>query len=176
VVDWSKTRAYGVGFNSLYLNLAGREEDNPDTTQDESGIVRPGAEAEALLAEIKAKLERIVDEDGTQVVLRADLASDVYQGQRSEEAPDMVVGYNYGYGNSDEASTGQITHGILRDNDQGGTFNGSHLMAPDVVQGTLMTNRKVLPGEHALEDLTVEVLKQYGIKPGAGMKGHPVLE
>ena len=29
VVDWSKTRAYGMGFNGLYLNLAGREGDNP---------------------------------------------------------------------------------------------------------------------------------------------------
>jgi len=176
VVDWSKTRAYGMGFNSLYLNLAGREKDNPDTPMDESGIVRPGSEAQALLAEIKGKLESIRDEDGTQVVVRADLASEVYEGGRREEAPDMVVGYNYGYGNSDEASTGQITYGILRDNDEGGTFNGSHLMVPDVVRGVLMTNRRVLPGEHALEDLTVEVLKQYGIKPGPGMQGHPVLE
>ena len=30
-VDWSKTRAYGVGFNGLYLNLAGREHDDPET-------------------------------------------------------------------------------------------------------------------------------------------------
>ena len=49
-------------------------------------------------------------------------------------------------------------------------------MAPDVVAGTLMTNRVVRDGEHALEDLTVEVLRQYGIQPGAELKGHPVLE
>src|SRR5206468_1707295 len=30
-VDWSKTRAYGIGFNGLYLNLRGRERDNPAT-------------------------------------------------------------------------------------------------------------------------------------------------
>ena len=25
-VDWSRTRAYGLGLNGLYINLAGREE------------------------------------------------------------------------------------------------------------------------------------------------------
>ena len=33
--DWSKTTAYGIGFNALYLNLAGRES---------QGIVEPGAD------------------------------------------------------------------------------------------------------------------------------------
>ena len=40
-VDWSRTRAYGLGFNGLYLNLAGREG---------QGIVQPG-EADELLDE-----------------------------------------------------------------------------------------------------------------------------
>src|SRR5688572_8211544 len=47
-VDWTRTRAYGMGFNGLYLNLAGRELDNPKTPEDESGIVQPGAAADAL--------------------------------------------------------------------------------------------------------------------------------
>ena len=34
----------------------------------------------------------------------------------------------------------------------------------------------VLPGTHRLEDLTVEILRQYGIQPGADMRGRPVLE
>ena len=175
-VDWSKTRAYGVGFNALYLNLAGREADDPATDEDEGGVVQPGPGAEALLAELKQGLEAIRDEDGTQVVLRADLASAVFSGERLEEAPDIIVGYNYGYGNSDEASSARIPHQVLQDNDRGGTFNGSHLMAPDVVAGILMTNRQVRPGEHALEDLTVEVLSFYGIRPDDSMQGHRVLE
>jgi predicted AlkP superfamily phosphohydrolase/phosphomutase len=174
-VDWSKTRAYGVGFNGLYLNLKGREKDNEGTAADESGIVNPGSEADALLAELKQKLEAIRDTDGTQVVFSADLAKDVYQGERLGEAPDIQVGYNAGYGNSDASSTGRIPHEVLSDN-LGGTFNGNHLMAPEVVAGILLTNGKVRAGEHALEDLTVEILKQYGIEPGDGQEGHPVLE
>lgn len=176
-VDWTKTRAYAMGFNGLYLNLAGREMDDPATKDvDESGIVQPGAEADALLAEIKAKLEAFVDpKTGAKVVLSADLAKDIYNGERVAEAPDILVGYDAGYGNSDASSTGRIPHEVISDND-GGTFNGNHLMAPQVVAGTLLTNGRVRAGDHALEDLTVEILKQYGIAPSPEMDGEPVLE
>ncbi len=46
-VDWSKTQAYGLGLNGLYLNLAGRER---------QGIVRPGPEAELVLRVIARRL------------------------------------------------------------------------------------------------------------------------
>jgi hypothetical protein len=85
------------------------------------------------------------------------------------------VGYNAGYWNSDPASTGVITSYVLEDN-RGGTFNGSHLMAPDVVAGVLLSNRPVRPGAHGLEDLTVEVLGHFGVEPLPGQKGHRVLE
>lgn len=172
-VDWSRTRAYGVGFNGLYLNLKGREKDDPATPANESGIVEPGAAAEALVDELKAKLEAIIDGD-FRVVVRADRARDVFNGARLAEAPDLVVGYNAGYGNSDEASLGRIPHDVLADN-LGGTFNGSHLMVPDVVPGILLSNGAVVHGPKRLEDLTVEILKQYGIEPEAGMRGSPVL-
>ncbi|MDP6954478.1 MAG: alkaline phosphatase family protein, partial [Planctomycetota bacterium] len=173
-VDWAKTKAYGVGFNGLYLNLAGRELDNPDTPEDESGCVQPGAEAERLLTKIKQDLEAEVDpKTGLRCVLRADLASAVYSGERMAESPDIIVGYDSGYGNSDASTSGRIPHNILQDN-LGGTFNGSHLMAPDVVAGVMLSNLPVLDGAHALEDLTVEILRQYDIKPVAGMNGHAV--
>ncbi len=176
VVDWSKTRAYGMGFNGLYLNLAGREGKDADGELiGSSGIVQPGAEAEALLAELKEKLEAVVDEDtGLKPILRCDLAADVYSGERLAEAPDMLVGYNAGYGNSDPASTGRITSYVIEDN-TGGTFNGSHLMAPDVVAGILLSNRPVRDGDHDLTDLTVEVLSLYGVDPSPNQKGHRVL-
>jgi len=160
-VDWSKTRAYGMGFNGLYLNLEGREAE---------GIVRPGAEAEALIAELKRGLERI-DDRGVQVVVEAELASEVYAGgERLSEAPDIVVGYNRGYGNSDESSQGRIPHAVLSDN-LGGTFNGSHLMHPSVVGGTLLTNGEIVVDDPALEDLTTSILRVYGVEPAPGMVG-----
>jgi predicted AlkP superfamily phosphohydrolase/phosphomutase len=167
--DWSKTRAYGIGFNGLYLNLAERE----GAQGGEPGIVKQGAEAEALLAELKAKLEGLRDGDA-RPILRVDLAREIYHGARLGEAPDLVVGYNVGYGNSDASTLGRVSDKVFEDN-LGGTFNGNHLMAPEVVEGTLLTNGKVLEGSHGLEDLTVEILKQFGIQPLKGMRGHPVL-
>ena len=161
VVDWSKTRAYGMGFNGLYLNRAGREA---------NGIVTD-ADAPALLAELKQKLEALVDpKNGDRPVLRCDLAAEVYAGDRIGEAPEIQVGYNSNYGNSDEASTGRITNTWLMDN-VGGTFNGSHLMSPDVVEGILLTNRKLEDGKHRLEDLTTSILAFYGVAPLEGMIG-----
>ncbi len=52
-VDWSKTRAYAMGLGNIYINLKGREA---------QGIVKPGAEYDALRAEIKTKLEAFVDD------------------------------------------------------------------------------------------------------------------
>jgi len=174
-VDWTKTRAYSVGFNALYLNLAGREIDDERTPEDEKGIVQAGAEADALLAEIRSRLEAFVDEKtGRRVVLRCDLAREIYHGARVGEAPDLLVGYDADYGNSDQASLGEIQNAILEDN-LGGTFNGNHLMCPDVVPGVLLTNGQVRPGPHRIEDLTVEILRQFGIPPADGMRGSPVL-
>lgn len=170
VIDWERTRAYGMGFNGLYLNLEGRE-------HSPTGPVAPGAEADALLAEIKAKLEAERDPlDGAALVLRADIARDTFKNQeRIADAPDILVGYASGYGNSDQAALGEIEASVLADN-MGGTFNGSHLMAPEVVPGVLLSTRRVRPGAHDLCDLTVEFLARYGVAPGPGMHGAPVLE
>ena len=48
-IDWKKTKAYSVGFNSIYLNLEGRERE---------GIVKK-SEKEKLIKEIKTKLENL---------------------------------------------------------------------------------------------------------------------
>jgi len=176
VVDWSKTRAYGMGFNGLYLNLKGREGlDAEGKLVGEPGAVEP-ADAEALLREIKAKLEAVIDpKNGERVVLRCDLAREAFHGARVPEAPDLIVGYASGYDNSDQASLGRVTNQVLEDN-LGGTFNGSHLMAPEVVPGCLLTNGTVVGSGHRLEDLTVELLRQYGIARPQHMAGKPVLK
>lgn len=164
-VDWSKSKAYGIGFNGLYLNLKGRESE---------GIVEPGAEANMLLTELKSQLEALNDQ-GRRVVISADLASEVYAGgERLTEAPDIIVGYNSGYGNSDEATQGRIPARVLADN-LGGTFNGSHLMHPSVVNGVLLTNAQVELFDPKLEDLTVTILRAYGVEPEPKMVGRDIL-
>jgi predicted AlkP superfamily phosphohydrolase/phosphomutase len=163
-VDWSRTRAFGVGFNGLYVNLKGREA---------QGIVDP-SEADAVMSEISRELEAFVDsERGEHPVLSVKRGAEIYSGARTPEGPDLVIGYNVGYGCSDESTLGEITEQILVDNTS--RWSGNHLMAPEVVPGVLLVNRKLSRAGHDLTDLTATVLSHFGIRPVPGMTGEPIL-
>ena len=159
-VDWSRSRAYGIGFNGLYLNLAGRES---------RGIVPPDG-ASALLEEIGAALEAERDpQNGERVVLRAYPAAEVFHGERVSEGPDLVVGYNQGYAGSDPSTLGEITDAVLEDNTS--RWSGNHLIDPRLVPGVLLVNGPVAAGDHDLTDVTVSILDHYGLPPAQGMVG-----
>jgi len=163
-VDWSKTRAFGLGFNGLYLNRKGRES---------QGIVEEG-QVDSLMRELADKLEAWRDpKNGEQIVLKLFRGDEVYRGPRSAEGPDMVVGYNSGYGCSDESTLGEITETTIEDNES--RWSGSHLMAPEVVPGILVINRKLSGGGHDLTDLTATLLSHYGIEKLPEMTGEPIL-
>lgn len=163
-VDWTRSRAYGLGFNGLYLNLAGREA---------RGSVRPD-DAEALLREIAAALEAERDpETGARVVLRAYPASEVFHGERRAEAPDLVVGYNQPYAGSDPSTLGEIGEVVLDDNTS--RWSGNHLIDPRLVPGVLLVNAPIAPGAHDLTDVTASILDHYGLPPGPGMIGRSFL-
>jgi predicted AlkP superfamily phosphohydrolase/phosphomutase len=163
-VDWSKTRAYGIGFNGLYLNLAGRES---------QGIVKP-ADADKLMGQLKRSLESYKDpENGNRVVRRVFRASEAYAGDRTVEGPDLIVGYEAGYGCSDESTLGEITRWVIEDNES--RWSGNHLMDPEVVPGVLLVNRKLTESGHDLTDLTATVLSHYGIQKLPEMIGDPIL-
>jgi predicted AlkP superfamily phosphohydrolase/phosphomutase len=159
-VDWSRSRAYGIGFNGLYLNLAGRES---------RGIVRP-EESDALLAEIAAALEAERDPaTGQPVVLRAYPAREAFHGERASEGPDLVVGYNQDYSGSDPSTLGEITEAVLEDNTS--RWSGNHLIDPRLVPGVLLVNGPLADGDHDLTDVTVSILDHYGLPPAPGMLG-----
>jgi predicted AlkP superfamily phosphohydrolase/phosphomutase len=162
-VDWSHTRAYGLGFNGLYLNLVGREG---------QGIVAPG-EAAALAEGLREKLLVLRDpKSGQRVVVRVDRSQDVYSPERRGEGPDLIVGYDRGYGASDESTLGEITDVVFADNTS--RWSGNHLMAPEVVPGILLTNRKLSGSDYNLVDVTATLLAYYGIDPVPGMVGHAI--
>jgi predicted AlkP superfamily phosphohydrolase/phosphomutase len=164
-VDWSRTSVYGLGFNGLYLNLKGREA---------RGSVDP-ADADALVAKLRAELLAWRDDkDGAAPVLRVDRSQDIYAAARRAEAPDLIVGYNAGYDCSDDSTLGRVGAAVLTDNDD--PWSGSHLMAPEVVPGILLVNRKLPGAGHALPDLTVTLLQHFGLPAGEGMVGRSILE
>ncbi len=163
-VDWSRSRAYGIGFNGLYLNRTGREA---------QGIVRPD-EASKVAAEIAAALEGERDPtNGRSVVLHAYPAAEAFHGERIAEAPDLVVGYNDGYAGSDQSTLGEISEAVLEDNTS--RWSGNHLIDPRLVPGVLLVNGRIVPGDHALTDVTVSILDHFGISSVQGMIGKSFL-
>ncbi len=163
-VDWSKTRAYALGFNSLFLNVRGREA---------QGIVDP-ADKTALEADLMRDLLAFTDPQGSKkVVLRVDRGAEVYHGPRLAEAPDLVVGYNAGYGHSDESTLGEIVAAQLEDNTS--RWSGNHLMAPEVVPGVVLTSRPIEGAGHDLTDVTATLLAWYGLERLPEMRGTPFL-
>ena len=162
--NWSRTKAYAYGLNSLYINQRGREAE---------GIVSAGPDKEALVREIARKLEEFKDpETGDQVVLRAHVAKDIYKGLYVEEAPDIVVGYNRGYRVSWATGLGRIPKPILENNTE--KWSGDHCMDPSVIPGILFCNRKIQAPSPALHDLTPTILRLFGIEAPKEMIGKAI--
>lgn len=162
--DWSKTRAYGIGLNGLYLNLKKRERE---------GVVSPGAEADALLGEISRKLQAVRDpKTQLPVITRVDLAKDVYSGSATAFAPDMIVGYNRGYRVGWDSVLGGVPATLIDDNTE--PWSGDHCMDHTLVPGVLLSNRKIRKSDPSLLDIAPTVLTQFGIEPPPYMKGRDV--
>ncbi|MDD5557225.1 MAG: alkaline phosphatase family protein [bacterium] len=163
-VDWSRTRAYALGLNSLYVNLRGRERE---------GIVEPGSERDALAREIARRLEEVRDpENGLPVVRRAHLAEEVYSGDFAQRAPDLVVGYDWGYRTSWESALGDVTADLIKVSDE--KWSGDHCGATEIVPGVLFANKRIRIEQPRLYDITPAILAEFGIERPAGMTGRSI--
>jgi predicted AlkP superfamily phosphohydrolase/phosphomutase len=164
-VDWSRTRAYGLGINGLYLNVRGRERE---------GSVDP-AQADTLLREIRQKLLDVRDpKDGSQVITRVDLASEVYQGPYARSGPDALVGYNRGYRAGWKTILGGFPADVLEDNTN--AWSGDHCMDFTKVPGVLLSNRKIAAQTPALTDMAPTILAEFGIAKTKEMMGQSVFQ
>jgi predicted AlkP superfamily phosphohydrolase/phosphomutase len=162
-VDWSRTRAYGLGLNGLYVNLRGRERE---------GIVET-AQSDALLREIRQKLTEVRDpKDNSQVMTRVDLASEAYQGPYARTGPDGLVGYNRGYRAGWKTILGAFPPEVLEDN--ANAWSGDHCMDYTKVPGVLLSNRKIDAQSPALTDIAPTILAEFGITKTKDMMGQSV--
>jgi predicted AlkP superfamily phosphohydrolase/phosphomutase len=163
-IDWSRTRAYAVGLAGFYLNLEGREA---------QGIVKPGAEAEALKAEIVQRLSGLRDEEKKEVGIREVFDSaKLYQGPYLESAPDFIVGYNHGYRVSWDSATGMVAGPIFEDNLK--AWSGDHCVDPRIVPGVFFCSHKIDVDEPALMDVAPTALTLFGLEPPKHMDARPL--
>jgi predicted AlkP superfamily phosphohydrolase/phosphomutase len=128
-VDWSKTTAYAVGLNSIYLNILAREG---------QGIVS-AENVESLLGEIKSKLLDWKDVDQTPIIQKIRLKHETYSGPYTRFGPDLVVGFAPGYRASAETGLGKVPAISMEPNTD--HWGADHCVDSDVVPGVIFANR-----------------------------------
>ncbi len=153
-VDWTQTRAYGLGLNGLYVNLRGREK---------WGIVNP-ADRDALIEEISKKLLETIDP-----ATKGPAVTKVYRTDRFFEdkvyldlGPDVIVGYAKGTRCSNQSALGEIPKEVIVDNLE--EWSGDHCMDHEAVPGILLTNRPLAKRVTSLQNLAAALLAEFGVE------------
>ncbi len=164
VVDWGRTRAYGMGLNGLYLNVRGRER---------TGVVNAGEQRTALLKELKDRLLAVRDpENGEPAISAVDSADEVYDGPCQASAPDLIIGYRRGYRSSWATTLGGLSEQVFSDNDS--AWSADHCMARDELPGVLFASRPIAHAAPGLVDLAPTILCEFGLPVPAPMTGRCV--
>lgn len=159
-VDWSKTKAYALGFSSIFLNLEGRERE---------GIVSPD-EARAVSKEISQKLLELTDPlTGVKAVKQVYLRDEIYSGPYLNDSPDIVFGFRPGYRVSWQTAIGGAPNRLFDDNLK--AWSGDHCIDPGFVPGILFVNRKLLAKNPRIIDIAPTVLDILGLAIPQEMDG-----
>ena len=152
-VDWSKSKAYAVGFGGIYINQAGREA---------QGIVAPGDETDRLKREISEGLRQLYDDkEQTHPVREVYDSSEAYSGPYVREAPDLIVGFRPGHRVGWSSVTGGVSEHEIEDNVR--PWSGDHNFNPPDVPGMLFVNRKIDVTNPSIMDLGPTVLDLFGV-------------
>jgi len=161
-VDWSKSQAYSIGFNAIYINKKGREG---------QGIVD---NKEELIDEIINKLENIIDKKtGKKVIYKAYRAIDIWHGDELINAPDIVLGYYPGYRTDWKTAIGGFTVEQITDNKK--KWTGDHMVDKKFVPGTLLTNFKINKEIVEQVDIVPTIYKILDIKLPNDLEGQSIL-
>ena len=165
-VDWSRTRAYGLGMNGLYLNLRGRERE---------GIVDP-AQADRVAAGDPRETLGVSRSEGW---FAGDYAN--RPGQRSLSG--AVCAHGAGCASSATIAGiapdgrrfwGRFRRTCLEDNTN--AWSGDHCMDFTKVPGVLLSNRKIDAQTPALTDIAPTILSEFGIAKTKDMMGQSVFQ
>jgi predicted AlkP superfamily phosphohydrolase/phosphomutase len=161
-VNWSKTKAYGLGINALYINKAGRERE---------GTV-PETEAYAFIATMRKELLELKDPlTHRNAISNVWIGKEIYQ-REDDKTPDLIIGWNKGYRSSWETVLGGFSEEVFAYNDD--KWSGDHCIDPQWVPGILVTSKKLTHPRPALPDVTATILRDCNIPIPRAMTGKPI--
>ena len=127
-VDWSRSQAYAVGMNSIYVNLVGREG---------KGVVAK-EHISPLLEKLQTELAVWRGPDKRAVVKRTVLNREAFNGPLVEYGPDIVVGYSPAYRASSETGLGKWGNVDIESNHD--HWGADHCIDSLCVPGVLLSN------------------------------------
>jgi predicted AlkP superfamily phosphohydrolase/phosphomutase len=127
-VNWAESQAYGIGLNSLYLNLAGREG---------KGIVQPG-EKDALVNRLCDELLQWQGPNGRSVVNKVWRQKEAFDGPLTAYGPDIMVGFAPGFRASAQTGLGAWEADIIEPNND--HWGADHCIDPTAVPGVLFSS------------------------------------
>jgi predicted AlkP superfamily phosphohydrolase/phosphomutase len=158
--DWARSKAYAVGLNSVYANLAGREGRGSVST----------SQYEPLIAKLSGELMGWRSPDGRRVVQQVWRRDDVLLGPLAEYGPDIVVGYSRGHRASQQTGLGEWGTSSLEPNRD--HWGGDHCMDSQAVPGVLLCNQGLReypdPSYRDMPSLTIGTdLRKGGSAPPA---------
>ena len=152
-IDWDNTRAYGIGFSGLYVNLRGRERDGTVTAAERLDLVR----------ELKRELLAVVDpKTGEPAITEVHLREDYAFQEGTAIGPDLIVGYGKGYRGATESASGEVAGEVFSDNDS--AWSGDHMMDHRLVPGVLLLSRPLGRPARSIVDLPGSILAEYGVE------------
>lgn len=161
--DWSKTKAYGLGLGSLYLNLKGRES---------QGTVAP-EETSALIAELRDKLLQVTDPETGERILNAVYTREEYKGIAEQDAPDLQLGYADGYQTSKSSAKGSAPKEVFEPNTD--KWSGEHAASDTASSPGVLFANKPLGSQAAIIDIGVTTLKYLGLSVPPDFEGKSLL-
>jgi hypothetical protein len=164
-VDWSKTAAYAVGLNSIYLNIEGREGQGSVSAD----------RVEGLLNEIKTRLLNWKDADQTPIIQKVRLKHETFSGPYTRFGPELVVGYAPGYRASAETGLGKTPAAVLERNTD--HWGADHCVDSEIVPGVIFANRDLRDfGNISFRDIPFLAIGKHldisNIKPPSQAAGH----
>ena len=93
------------------------------------------------MAELTERLQGLTDSDGQSVIRGVYRSDQIYKGNATALAPDLIIGYRRGYRASWATCLGDLTEDVLLDNDA--AWSADHCADALEVPGVLWCNRAI---------------------------------